>query len=317
MRVLLAYDGSAGAETARELIGHLRLPRGTEIAVAAAVEPAADLIGAPEVPVIPAGSEEGDRRFLRELELGLWNVAASLRAPDRSCSTRLLRGRPGTVLVDEADAWAADLIVVGSRGHGPLETLLLGSVSAEVVDHAHCPVLVARHARAHRLLIAVDGSQSAARAVQTVAAWPLLHGLPTTVVAVAEPMATWPVALGGAFAPTVAEIGIEGTDERRQQLQGEVDRAVDTLRRAGMIVEGEVRTGDPTDQIVKAARDHGADLLVVGTRGLAALQRLLLGSVARKVLLHTAASVLVVRPVKEAKREAELAVARATPVAPG
>jgi nucleotide-binding universal stress UspA family protein len=296
MRVLLAYDGSAGAETARELIGHLRLPRGTEVAVAAAVEPAADLIGAPEVPVIPAGSEEADRRFLRELELGLWNVATSLRAPDRSCSTRLLRGRPGTVLVDEADAWAADLIVVGSRGHGPLETLLLGSVSAEVVDHAHCPVLVARHGRAHRLVIAVDGSQSAARAVQTVASWPLLHGLPATAV---------------------AEIGVEGTDERRLQLQGEVDRAVDTLRRAGMIVEGEVRSGDPADQVVKAARDHGADLLVVGTRGLAALQRLLLGSVARKVLLHTAASVLVVRPAKEAKREAELAVARATPVAPG
>lgn len=317
MRVLLAYDGSAGAETARELIGHLRLPGGTEIVVAAAVEPLTNLVGAPEVPVIPTGNEEADQRFMRELEQGLWNVASSLRAPDRSCSTRLLRGRPATVLVDEADAWASDLIVVGSRGHGPFETLLLGSVSAEIVDHAHCPVLVARHGRAHRLLLAVDGSQSAGRAVQTLASSPLLHALPATVVSVVEATPSWPVALGGAFAPTVAEIGVEGTDERRAQLQGEVDRAVETLRRAGMIVEGEVRTGDPADQIVKAARDHGADMVVVGTRGLATLPRLLLGSVARKVLLHTAASVLVCRPAKEAKRVAEPAVAGAATVASG
>jgi nucleotide-binding universal stress UspA family protein len=300
MRVLLAYDGSNGAEAARELLGHLRLPARTQIAVIAALESGPDLFGAPETGVIPADAHEAERRLVKDLDMQLWNIAALLRAPDRSCETRVLRGRAATALVDEAKRWNADLLVIGSRGHGPLESLLLGSVSAEVVDHAPCPVLVARRPGVRRLLLAVDGSESAHRAVATLASWQLLHAVPATVLAVLEPMPAWPVALGGAFAPSIVELGDQTVDDRHERLRAAVAEAVATLHRAGMIAEGEIREGDPAHQIVKASADHAADLVVVGTRGLGTLGRLLLGSVARKVLLHTDASVLVVRPVREA-----------------
>lgn len=298
MRVLLAYDGSNGAEAARELLGRLRLPAGTQIAVIAALESAPDLFGAPEIGVTPTGASDIERRIVKDLERELWNVAALLRAPERACETRVLRGRPASAIVDEARRWEADLIVIGSRGHGPLESLLLGSVSTEVVDHAPCPVLVARHPVVHRLMLGVDGSDSAHRAVATVATWQLLHGVPATVVAVVEPLSTWPVAVGGAFAPTVVDMGSGVAEEREHRVRLAVTEALDILRRAGMIAEGEVREGDAAEQLVKAAMEHAADLVVVGTRGLGTFGRLLLGSVARKVLLHTHASVLVVRPVK-------------------
>ncbi len=300
MRVLLAYDGSAGADAARELLGRLRLPAHAEIAVAAVLETGPDLVGAPESGVAPSYAHETERRIVKDLDLQLWNVAAPLRAPERSCETRVLRGRPASALIEEARRWCADLIVLGSRGHGPLESLLLGSVSAEVVDHAPCPVLVARRPVVRRLLLGVDGSDSAHRAVATLAAWQLLHAVPATVVSVLEPMPSWPVALGGAFAPTIVTIGDGGIDERHERLREAVADAIGTLRRAGMIAEGEIREGDPAHELVKAAIEHSVDLVVVGTRGLSALGRLLLGSVARKVLLHTDASVLVVRPIREA-----------------
>jgi nucleotide-binding universal stress UspA family protein len=299
MRVLLAYDGSAGAEAARELLGRMRLPARTEIAVVAALEPGPDLVGTPETGVAPSHAHEAESRIVKDLDLQLWNVAALLRAPERSCETRVLRGRPASALIEEAGRWGADLIVLGSRGHGPLESLLLGSVSAEVVDHAPCPVLVARRPVVRRLLLGVDGSDSAHRAVATLASWQLLRAVPATVVAVLEPMPSWPIALGGAFAPTIVTLGDGGMDERHEQLRGAVAEAIATLRRAGMIAEGEIREGDPAHELVKASKEHSADLVVVGTRGLSALGRLLLGSVARKVLLHTDASVLVVRPVHE------------------
>lgn len=57
---------------------------------------------------------------------------------------RLLAGSPGRVLMDEAND--ADLLVVGSRGHGGFLSLLLGSTAHQVTRHAHCPVVVIRDA---------------------------------------------------------------------------------------------------------------------------------------------------------------------------
>src|SRR3990172_6753722 len=70
--------------------------------------------------------------------------AASLQEGGRSVQSAVIRGRAATAIVEEARRFGADLVIVGSRGHGALEEMLLGSVSAEGVDHAPCPVLEIR-----------------------------------------------------------------------------------------------------------------------------------------------------------------------------
>lgn len=249
MRVLVAYDGSRCSEAALDLVARLPFPAPTRITILAVLDPI------DEAPVAVA-----TQRALDEVRL-------RLVAPGRTVETRLEQGRPAPLILRDAVETAADLLVVGSRGLGPWRTMLLGSVSAEVVDHAPCPVLVARQAAVARLIVGTDGSESARRAVEAVCRWRLFTGLPAAVVSV--------------------EAGHDAASDAASD-------AAARLRDAGIQAVPRVAHGDAAARIVEAAAEPG-DLVVVGSRGLGAVSRLLLASVARSVLLHTGASVLVVR----------------------
>jgi nucleotide-binding universal stress UspA family protein len=305
MRVMLAFDGSAGAEAARDLVARLPWPDGTAITLVTALERRADLFGAPDFAVTPQNTQDAEGSLLSDLQQMLRAAAAPLRIGHRQIDTRVIRGRPASALVDEAHALQPDLIVIGNRGHGPFATVLLGSVSTEVVDHAPCPVLVARHSAVHRLVIGADGSESGQRAMDVMSRWPIFRGLPARVVAVCQPAGGWTTSLGTAFYPAWTELRDAHGDERRRQLEEITSRAHGQLAGAGLRPSSEIREGDPAEQLIRAAHEDGADLIVVGSRGLSTLPRLVLGSVARKVLLHADASVLIIREPRERVRAPE------------
>ena len=229
--------------------------------------------------------------------------AAISRAEEEILATRsalevepsLLRGRPASVIVDQARAMSADLIVVGHRGLGTWQSRLLGSVSAEVVDHAPCPVLVVRDDQLGPIVLADDGSPDARAASDIVCGWPVFRGLPVTVVGVVHD--TFPSA--AAVAPLMLEETMsrysEGIQAERRMRTSGCDATVERLRAAGIDAVAEIRQGDPAHEIVTAAQSTGAGLVVLGTRGLTGLRRLIIGSVARNVLLSAQCSVLVVR----------------------
>src|SRR3989304_2822100 len=93
MRVMLAFDGSAGAEAARDLVAHLRWPTGTAITVVAALERGRDLFGAPDWAVVPRDAAESEALILADLQESLRQAADPLRASDRIVETRIARGR--------------------------------------------------------------------------------------------------------------------------------------------------------------------------------------------------------------------------------
>lgn len=295
MRVMLAFDGSAGAEAARDLLARLDLPDGVAITLVTVLEKGPELFGAPDFAVVPHDAAEAEALLVADLHEMLRAAAAPLRAAGRRIDTMVLRGRPASAIVDEAQATRPDLIVVGSRGHGPFASVLLGSVSTELVDHAPCPVLVARHPTLSRMVVGVDGSESADRAISTLLAWPLFRQVPVRVVGVGRESLSWPSMLSGTYTTGVGEPSSDERSAQRAELEGVMHHAVEAMRRCGREAEIELRDGDPADQLVRSATGFGAELIVVGSRGLSTLPRLLLGSVARKVLLHAPQSVLVIR----------------------
>jgi nucleotide-binding universal stress UspA family protein len=316
MRVLLAYDDSTCANAALQLTAGIGWPPGTSVEVVNVVQEHHDVFGAPDAALLSLADWPSAAHELTAAQLAVDGAATRLRAAHLAAIGRVLHGRPASVLANEARDSAADLIVVGSRGHGPMDALLLGSVSTELADHAPCPVLVVRRPSIRRVLLATDGSRSADRAIDQLVAWRLLAGADARVVSVAP--ATGPLStLAAAFEPRAPLQPNDLGEQMRARRLRIAEEACRRLQLAGVVAEAEVRQGDPADQIVRAARAFDADLVVTGSRGLGTLPRLLLGSVARKVLLHADASVLVMRAHPEHVEQAErFAVPRLSVSAP-
>jgi nucleotide-binding universal stress UspA family protein len=313
MRVLLAIDGSVSSDRARDLVARVDWPEGTMIRVVAALEHSSELAGVPWMAAPPPDEGDIESSLVRRYQTALEDAVRTLELAGRGVDSVLLRGRAASAIVEEARTFRADLIVVGNRGHGQFETMLLGSVSAEVVDHAPCPVLVARSHELRTILYADDGSEGAREAGELLAAWPIFSGLRTTVISVSEVAVPWSAGMAPGLYDQVMESYVESVQDARRERAALVSASADRLSDAGLVTNVDVRDGDPAPTLIKAAIEHGVDLIVMGTRGFTGLSRILLGSVARNVLIHAPCSVLIVREhTYEGHREPTEPVAGAT-----
>lgn len=294
MRVLLAVDGSTTSGSARRLVGSIAWPEGTVIEVAGAIEPIVESFGTTVMPMPPT-TVSPDARTVHAIEQAVDDAAAALEAPGRIIRRTILDGRPGTMIVDEAVAFRAELVVVGSRGLGPLKSMLLGSVSAEIVDHAPCPVLVVRKEAFETILLAVDGSPSAVAATTFLGACRFLAEHPIEVLSVAASSTHLPPVPLAGMSDAAYEADAVRIAESRRWTEALAATAVEQLRSDGLHARWSISQGNPAHEIIEAARCFGCDLIVVGSRGHTGLTRIVLGSVARNVLLHSEASVLIVR----------------------
>lgn len=286
--VLLATDGSPQAEMAARLVGSLRLPAGAVIDLLRADEPFAS-----DAELPPAAYDALRRAIREQIESDVAAAKGAIAGDGREIRVAVPFARAASAIVDEAMRVGADLVVVGSRGRGALARMVLGSVAAEVIDHAPCPVLVARSAKLARLVLADDGSSEATRARDVVASWPLFAGLDARVVSVAPVPAT--IGVGPIRHEEASQAYAEAVDALRRQYQTVANSGARHLVERGLRARAEVRCGDPAEEIMDAAVEDEADLIVVGSHGRTGIERLLIGSVARKVVTHAPCSVLVVR----------------------
>lgn len=303
MKVLIATDGSPESSLAIDAAAGLSWPEGSTIDVLTVLPSDAELFGNPWTDVAyvqthqAAGAETDELRMhLRDgARTVLAESVAILRKDGVSVVATIGEGRAASVIVDTAHATGADLIILGARGQGALERVLLGSVSAEVVDQAHCAVLVARHEWTRRVLIGTDGSDQATGAVEFVARSGLFCGSEIGVLQVVDLHPDWWLGYttgNASFAPSSFVSVVE--DARRHATKTTTD-GIERLRAEGLVATALVREGSAAPAIVDGAARWGADLIVVGTRGHGLLKRMLVGSTARSVLHHAGTSVLVTR----------------------
>jgi nucleotide-binding universal stress UspA family protein len=302
MRVVLAYDGSPGAEQARDLLGNLNLPKGSAITVVSVLRPPSTLFELESVRQLDAA--EAERRLAQDVASEQEGVARFLTAAGRTVEQRVLSGRPADAILSEADRLDADLIVMGSRGHGPFKSALLGSVSTEVVNGSSRPVLVARGISVHRVLLATDGTDTSSLALDVVATWPIFENVEITAISVSEPVRSW-VAMDRMDGESVhwLELETELAEDRRLAYAETALAAAARLNEAGRPAAHQVRVGNPAHEIVHAADEQDVDLIVTGSRSSSGAFPGAIGSVARNVLQHAQASVLVVRAPGSASAE--------------
>lgn len=283
MRIVIGVDRSPEAEQACRFVADRTWPAGTRVILVGAYAPRVEWASYAAV-----GFDDVDEDR-RDLGAVLDRRADVLRRAALAVELEVGIGPAADVLINAANGHATDLIAVGSRRRGPVSSAVLGSVSAHLVDHAACPVLVVRAPTATRMLVATDGTLSSRAIPQVLHAWgPALRGLPVEVVSVAPRhgfVASWadPDPEDG---PTAGDL----------VLHREIaERVADELIELGWHAAAVARAGPPEREIVAAATAWGADLIVTGSRGIGTLHRLVAGSIAHDVLLHTRASVLVVR----------------------
>ena len=245
----------------------------------------------------PSSAREASTRTLALEESAAQAIVARVAAvTGRETATFRVHvdtGAPDAGIVRAADEVHASLVVVGSRGATGLERLLLGSVAARVVRYAHAPVLVARpHAKTGRVLAATDFSDAALPARTFAAEEARRRGARLTLLHSLDVLPSPAIGFGAPFGATWVVPPKELLDQARagvrEALQG-------MLQRFG--VDGDILAteGDAAAAILDAARTLPAELVVVATRGRTGIARMVLGSVAERVVEHAECSVLAVR----------------------
>jgi nucleotide-binding universal stress UspA family protein len=296
LRILLATDGSGCADVARDLVAGISWPQGSVIKAVTAIVGVGALFGMPwAVPSAPR-VERYEDDLLQQAERVLEATARGLARTGCEVERAVVRGRAGTAVALEARDWRADLVVAGSRGHGSIATMLLGSVSAELVDSAPCPVLIGRDRSISRVVLGHDGSSYARAAEDLVAEWPLFASAAIEVVSVAHLPVGWYAGLGPQMSSETIEFVSQSSAESVREHEQMAAESARRLTQAGRRAGSAVVEGNPAAELIRVAKDRQADLIVVGTHGRTGIGRLLLGSVARNVLTHAQTSVLVVRP---------------------
>ena len=312
MKIFIAYDGSEAADIAIDSMRRAGLPKeGVEAVVMSVGEvwlpPATATEDEMYPQVAPPGLKEarqhadGVMQAARDsAERGAERVRQNF--PGWRVTPEAQNGSPAFELLNRAEAWNADLIVVGSHGYTAISRFVLGSVSQKILTEASISVHVGRAATGtgasgERIVIGVDGSPGSNAAIKAAARRNWTAGSELRIVVVDDALKGSPIWL---LIPPVRDFVDEVRAEERTQSERMGLDAVTELRAAlnndKITVSSVVETGDPKQMLIKHAEEFGADCIFTGATGFSnRLERLVLGSVSAAVAARAQCSVEVVR----------------------
>lgn len=144
-RIIIGYDGSAGATACVKAVGARNWPDNTEVRLIAATDSAAPTAIARFIPTVAERADDETKAEHQWIEYLIEKAAAELTSLGLTVSTEVCEGNPNEVLVREAENWHADCIFVGANAQGGrFERFLLGSTPSAVAARAGCSVEVVR-----------------------------------------------------------------------------------------------------------------------------------------------------------------------------
>jgi nucleotide-binding universal stress UspA family protein len=285
-KMLVATDGSKDAARATEAASDLAKRSGAELHVVHVWHD------------VPGFAHDFVKRELRRQgQEVLDGEVEKIRADGATVAEAHLRGgRTSNEIIALSDELGVDLLVVGSRGLGTVQRILMGSHSEEIVHHAHVPVLVLRGDEdvwpPERLVIGEDFSDDARKAGDLAASIGALYGSGALLVYSHPDLPEVP--------PDAAPDAVQTLTDMRRRDEENLNRRADELGAIlGTRPETELSDGYPATVLLEAAAQNQSPALVaVGSRGLAGVTRTRLGSVSTKVVTASHGPVLVVPHVE-------------------
>jgi nucleotide-binding universal stress UspA family protein len=211
----------------------------------------------------------------------------------------LVEGRAADEILDLAGQIGAGLVVIGSRGLGPVGRIALGSVSEAVIHHSRCPVLVLRGGEdswpPERVVFGDDGSEAARAAGDLGASLCGRHGARALVLR-AYPRLPEVDDEGRRFDPRLVDDELRRAENDLQERSRELESRLGSRPKARLVVS------EAAASLLEAAEADAPErtLLAVGSRDLGAIGRMRLGSVSTKVV-HAAKGAVLVHPPPHAE----------------
>lgn len=284
--ILVATDGAIAGDSAFRAASAIAAKLSAVVEVIVVVDPLPVLVPEPSILLQPLVASP---ELLAANRDRIISRISPLAPPDLEWHVDVEYGRPSTEVTDNAHARHAQLIVMGLVHHNAVDRILDGDTALEVVRKAHVPVLIASpdwKELPRRAVFAVDfsiQSMNAARAGLRLlgdgAAIVLAHVRPT--VTVFDGMGIW-------------------EEEYEQVATKELGRFAEALNApSGIRVEQAMLSGSPSPALLNLAETTDADIVVAGTRGAGLMQRLLVGSVATRLMHHSTRSLLIVPDSEE------------------
>jgi nucleotide-binding universal stress UspA family protein len=300
--IFVPLDGSPFAEQALPLAVEIARRAGALLQIALVHHPVPALATALEVPEIETQLDQEAR--LRE-KTYLDGIVTRLRsAANVPVSAVVLDGAVADALQTQIEATGTDLVVSTTHGRGPLSRFWLGSVADQLMRRLHVPLLLVRPAgdaaqaprTIGKVLIALDGSPFAERALISATALGRPFGASYALVFVVEP--PMPIA-----DPSGLMVLPSTVDTERRIMEGAtqyLNSVAERLRKDGFQVSCHPVDGPAAaGTILGQAESVKADLIVLASHGAGGFERLVVGSVADKVIRGSIHPVLVVRPSGE------------------
>lgn len=279
-RVLVATDGSPHARAAVNLVMKFPWPAHTRVRVVSSRRHGAEYRRSILLAALDRSADAAAESARRTL---------SRRWPDVEIA--VVDKAPAAAILDEAGRFAADVIVLGWRGHGPVRRSLMGSVSRGVVRAATCSVLVTRRSLQVRRIVV--GLNMARRALTLLEKLESPSNGRIILLTAVDSMRTpsHPLVRAGGIAREVKRINANRARAAQKELEGAATR----LKRAGWQTQTVMTSGEPLNDLLGTINKSRAQLLVVGSRGPRGLRQLLLGSVAEGALNRSPVPVLIIR----------------------
>ncbi len=299
MKVLVGVDGSAGGFAAVRQAGRLLDPTRDQVVF---------YYTPPEIHAKGTEPEICERARKALAEAIFSEALADLPEALRSAATTIVgQKHPRQGLLLAAEETHADMIVIGARGAGRMEKLMLGSVSTAVARGAKVPVLVVRQAdkspaeSPFRVLLAYDSSPCSLEAAKFACGlhWPA--DTTAAVVGVIESLLAGAVPswleerARSADAEAMAQAWVREHEAEKDHQHEEVSSFCQAQGGIFNAAKTIVAEGHPAEQILRTIAAERSNLAVVGAHGQGAIHRLLIGSTSERVLFHAPCSVLVVR----------------------